>query len=114
MVEAIKNMIDVIFVLVLASPAMIGMNAFTEGMSFPKKMYHRPRFEKVSWRALCTLVNVASSIMRSLRARGLSYFLMSKNVTILPMVLPRAPAIIVGIKRSDPVLTKYPQMTYKN
>ena len=52
--------------------------------------------------------------MRSLRARGTSYFLIRRKVAIFPSVLPRAPAITVGIKRSDPVATKYPQITYKN
>lgn len=36
--DAIKKMNDVIFVFVLASPATIGMNALTDGMSLPTKM----------------------------------------------------------------------------
>lgn len=33
---------------------------------------------------------------------------------IFPRAFPQAPAIIVGIKRSDDVAIKYPQMAYKN
>ena len=57
---------------------------------------------------MCIFVNVASSIMTIFFAKGLSYFFTRRNMMMFPMVLPRAPAIIVGIKRSDPVDTKYP------
>lgn len=49
--------------------------------------------------------------MRSFCASGRSYFLMSKKVMVLPSVLPSAPAITVGIKRSGVVDMRYPQMT---
>lgn len=42
-----KNIEIVSDVRVLARPATIGINAFTEGVSLPKKMYHIPRAEKV-------------------------------------------------------------------
>ena len=108
--DAIKKTKEVIFVSVSARPATTGMNALTDGMSFPKKIHHIPRREKVAWSALCIFVKVASSNMRIFLARGLSYFLIRRKVMMLPSVLPRAPTITVGIKRSDPVLTKYPQM----
>lgn len=47
MSDATRKIKDVIFVFVFASPATIGMKAFTEGMSLPKKMYHIPRCMKV-------------------------------------------------------------------
>lgn len=37
-VDAIKKIIEVIPVFVLPSPATIGMNAFTDGMSLPTKI----------------------------------------------------------------------------
>ena len=114
MTDAIKKIKEVRRVFVLASPATIGMNALIEGISLPKNIHHIPRRANVEWSAPCTLVNVLSSSIRSLRASGLSYFLIRRKVMMLPMVLPNAPAIMVGIKRSDPVETKYPQITYKN
>jgi hypothetical protein len=104
--DEIKKIQEVGRVFVFERPARIGMKAFTEGISFPRKIYQSPFFEKVTWRALCIFINVASSSMRSFFARGLSYFLMSKNVTLFPIALPSAPMIIVGIKRSCPVLIK--------
>lgn len=41
--DATRKIKDVIFVFVFASPATIGMKAFTDGMSFPKNIYHMPR-----------------------------------------------------------------------
>ena len=42
MKDAIKKIREVSFVFVSASPAIIGIKALTEGMSFPMKMYHMP------------------------------------------------------------------------
>ena len=50
--EAVKNIHDVRFVSVLARPATIGMNALTEGMSLPIKIYHMPLFVNV----VCSVV----------------------------------------------------------
>lgn len=44
--------------------------------------------------------------MSSFRANGLSYFFTKRNVMMLPRVLPRAPASIVGTKKSEPVEMK--------
>jgi hypothetical protein len=49
--DAIKNRNEVSFVFVCANPATTGMNAFTEGMSFPMKIHHIPFFENVSFSA---------------------------------------------------------------
>lgn len=112
--DAIKKINDVIFVCVFASPATIGMNAFTEGISLPKKIYHMPRLIKVVCSALWIFKNVRSSIIRSFRANECSYFFTSKKVIIFPIVLPSVPAIIVGIKSKLPVLIKYPQTMYRS
>lgn len=104
--EAIRNMREVNLTFVCANPATIGMKALIEGMSFPKKIHHMPRFENVSLSALWTLVKVASSMRRIFRARGFSYFLISKKMITFPIVFPRAPAMTVGTKRSDVVLTR--------
>lgn len=62
--------------------------------------------ENVAWSAPWIFVNVASSTMSNFRAKGLSYFFTKRKVMMLPRVFPRAPAIIVGIKRSEPVEIK--------
>jgi len=109
-VEAVRNMNEVSFVRVFASPATMGMKAFTDGVSLPRNIHHIPRCINVLCRAEWIFVKVFSSSISSLRASGLSYFFISKNVMTLPMVLPSAPAIIVGMKSKLPVLTKYPAM----
>lgn len=48
MKDAIRKMREVSFVFVSASPAIIGMKALTDGMSFPTKMYHIPWRVKVA------------------------------------------------------------------
>ena len=109
--DAMKKRVMVSLVFVSASPATTGMNAFTEGMSFPKKIHHIPFLENVSWSAVCTLVKVASSSMRSFRARGFSYFFTRRKVRAFPSVLPSVPAITVGVSASVPFPTKYPHKT---
>lgn len=47
-VEAKRKIQLVNFIVVLASPATIGMKALTDGMSLPKKIHHIPRCVKVS------------------------------------------------------------------
>ncbi len=47
-VDAIRKRSAVSLGGVFASPATIGMNAFTDGISLPKKMYHMPRFAKTA------------------------------------------------------------------
>lgn len=108
--EAMRNIKEVSLVAVFASPATIGIKAFTDGVSLPKKIYHIPFRVKVLCRAEWIFVKVFSSNIKSFCASGRSYFFISKNVMMLPIVLPSAPAIIVGIKSKLPVLTKYPAM----
>lgn len=50
-VDATRKIPSVRRVGVRAIPATIGMNAFIDGVSFPKNIHHIPRREKVSERA---------------------------------------------------------------
>lgn len=110
-VDETRKMILVRSVGVRASPARVGMNAFIEGINFPTKIYHIPFFENVTESAEYIFVNVFSSVIKSFCAKRAPYFFTNINMAMLPTVLPRAPAITVGIKRRFPVLTKYPHTT---
>ena len=101
-----KNISEVIFASVFASPATVGMNAFIEGVIFPKKSQSMPLSSNVLWRAECIFLNFFSSSMKSFCARGSPYFLMRRNVVMFPNVFPIVPMIIVGAKARCPVLTK--------